>query len=77
MIAKTMLRTCRTILVILLMELARVTNFKPNLEARSTINEDYQASDPEQDSKVLVELSTERAKSTINEDYQASDPVKI
>ena len=59
MIAKTMLRTCRTILVILLMELARVTNFKPNLEAKSTINEDYQGSEPEQDPRVLVESSTE------------------
>ena len=43
------------------MELARVTNLKPNLEARSTSNEDYQGSDPEQNSKVLVESSTEQA----------------
>ena len=47
MIGKTILRAFRTILVILLMELARVTNLKPNLEARSTTNEDYQGFDPE------------------------------
>ena len=42
------------------MELARVTNLKPNLEARSTSNADYQGSDPELDSKVLVEPATEQ-----------------
>ena len=61
MIGKTILRTCRTILVILLMELARVTNLKPNLEARPTSNEDCQGSDPE-------------TRSTTNEDYQGFDP---
>ena len=59
MIGKTILRTCRTIIVILLMELARVTNL--NLEARPTSNGDCQGSDPE-------------TRSTTNEDYQGFDP---
>ena len=60
MIGNTILRTCRTILAILLIELARVTNLKPSIEAKSTSNANYQGSKPELDSKVLVEPSTEQ-----------------
>jgi hypothetical protein len=42
----------------LLIELARVTNLKPRIEAKSTSNVNYQVSKPELDSKVLVEPST-------------------
>ena len=60
MIGNTVLRTCRAILAILLIELARVTNLKPRIEAKSTSNANYQGSKPELDSKVLVEPSTEQ-----------------
>jgi hypothetical protein len=60
MIGNTVLRTCRAILAILLIELARVTNLKPRIEAKSMSNANYQVSKPELDPKVLVEPSTER-----------------
>ena len=45
----------------MLIELARVTNLKPRIEAKSnTPEENYQVSKPELDSKVLVDLSTEQ-----------------